>query len=80
MRRMGPIVVCVCVCVCVWVIRIESWWGRYIPHTSRVALGPTQPPVQLVPSLSRGLKWTGRGVDYPLLSSSEVKERLVLYL
>ena len=34
--------------------RIESWWGRDFPPLSRPALGPTQPPVQRVPCLSRG--------------------------
>ena len=38
---------------------IESRWRRDFPHLSRPALGATQPPVQRVPGLSRGLRAAG---------------------
>jgi len=44
---------------------IESWCGRDFPRLSRPALGPSQPPVQWVPDLSRD--WSGvRAAVYSL--------------
>jgi len=55
---------------------IESRWGRYFPHLSRPAPGPTRPPVQWVPGLSRGVK-RGQGVTltpHPFLVPLVMKE------
>jgi len=46
---------------------IESRWRRDFPHLPRPALGPTQPPVQRVPGLSRGKERPGRDADPPPL-------------
>jgi len=59
---------------------IESRWGRDFPHMSRLALGPTQPPIQWVPGFSPGVKRPGRAVDHSPTSIAEVKERVELYL
>jgi hypothetical protein len=32
---------------------IKSWWGRDFLHLSGLTLGPTQPPIQWVPGLTR---------------------------
>jgi hypothetical protein len=58
---------------------IESRWGRDFLHLSRPALGPTQPPVQWVPCLSRGVK-SSRGVTlipYLLLVPWSWKSRAI---
>ena len=60
--------------------RIKSRPGLDFLHLSRLALGPTQPPTQGVLGPSRGVKWLGCGIDHPLPSSAEVKERVELYL
>jgi hypothetical protein len=48
---------------------------------SRMALGPTQPPIQWVPgALSLGVKRPGREADHSSPSSAEVKEYVELYI
>jgi len=37
---------------------IKSRWGRNFPHPSSSSLGPTQPPIQWVSGLSRGMALT----------------------
>jgi hypothetical protein len=49
--------------------------------TSRIALGPTQPPIQWVRgALSLGVKRSEREADHSPQFSAEVKERMELYL
>jgi hypothetical protein len=51
------------------------------PTASRTALGPTQPPVQLVPGvLSLGVKRPERESDHSPPSSTEVKECVEIYI
>jgi hypothetical protein len=48
---------------------------------SRMALGPTQPPIQWVPgALSLGIKRPGYEADHSPPSTAEVKECMELYL
>jgi hypothetical protein len=57
---------------------IESRRGRDFSHTSRPALGPTQPPVQWVPGLFREVKWPRRGADHqPLLAPRSRMSRAI---
>jgi hypothetical protein len=51
---------------------IETWWGRDYPHLFRPALGPTQPPVQWVPGLSRGKERPERDANPSPTSSAVV--------
>jgi hypothetical protein len=52
---------------------IDSRCGRDFLHPSRPALGPTQPPIQWVPGLSRG-KTAGAGVYHPPHLAPRLKE------
>ena len=56
---------------------IESRYRRYFPHLSRPVLGPTQPPIQLYLASFPVVKRSGRGVDHPSPSSTEVKEKVI---
>ena len=63
-----------------WTVRGSNPRGRRdVSHPSRLALRPTEPPVQWVPALSRGVR-CGRDADPSLPSSTEVKNGVELYL
>ena len=57
---------------------IESRLGRDFPHPSRPPLGPTQPPIQWVPGLSRGVKRPGCDFDHHPQLAPRLKERAEL--
>jgi hypothetical protein len=64
-----------------WTVRGSNLGGSEILRTRPDRpQGPTQSPIQWELGLSRGVKRPGRGVDHPLSSSAEVKERAELYL
>jgi hypothetical protein len=66
------------------VLGFDSWWGLGIflfTTMFRMALGPTQPPIQWVPgALSLDVKQLGREADHSPPSSAEVKECVEVYL
>jgi hypothetical protein len=66
------------------VLGFDSWQvlGIFLFTTvSRMALGPTQPPVHWVPgALSLGVKRPGREADHSPPSIAEVKDCVELYL
>ena len=59
---------------------IELRWKREFPHSSRRALGPTQPPVQRVLGLYPEVKRPWRGVDQRPLSSAVSQRKSGVYL
>jgi hypothetical protein len=64
------------------VVKSQQGLGIFLFTTaSRPALGPTQPPIQLVPGvLFLEVKRQGREADHSPPSSAEVKESVELYL
>ena len=54
--------------------------GQDFLHLSRTALGPTQPPVQWVPGLSRGKERPGRETDPSPPSSAVVRNSRAILL
>ena len=53
---------------------IKPRWARDFPHLSRPSLGPSKPPVQWVPGLSRGKERPGRDADPSPPSSAVVQK------
>jgi hypothetical protein len=68
----------------IWVLGFNSWQGLGIflfTTASRMAVGPTQPPIQWAPdTLSLGVKWLGCEADHSPPSSAEVIEYVELFL
>jgi hypothetical protein len=67
----------------VWsVVRVPAEAGKFLFTIAFIpALGPTQPPIQLVPRvLSLGVKLPEREANHPPTSSADVKKWVELYL
>jgi hypothetical protein len=64
----------------VWSVDRITVGGQDFLHSYRPALGTPQPPVQWVSGSFLGVKWLGHGVDHPLPSNAEMKERVELYI
>ena len=58
---------------------INSWWGDF-PHLSRPALGTHPASYRMGTGSFLGVKKPGHGIDHPPPCSTEVKERVELYL
>jgi hypothetical protein len=58
---------------------IESRLVEELPRQSRLTMRSTRPPIQWVTGSFPGVKRQVRGVNHPLPSSAEVKERVELY-
>jgi hypothetical protein len=54
--------------------------GEIFPTSPDLPWGPPRLLYKWYRIFLSGVKWPGRGVDHPSLSSSEVKERVTLYL
>jgi hypothetical protein len=63
-------------------VRFPSGAGNFhLTTASRIALGPTQPPIQWVSGvISLGVKRSGREADHSHPSSAEAKEWVELYV
>jgi hypothetical protein len=57
---------------------IESRWGARF--SVPVQTGPEAQPFSYKMGTVPGVKWPGRGVDYPSPYSAEVKEKVAMYL
>ena len=53
--------------------------GRDFSHSSRPALGPTQPRVEWVPVFFPGVEWQVRGVDQPPYLAPRLKEEKIYF-